>query len=547
MRPQESSQDSTQGPQASISDWIRWSKDPVSYASERLGIELTEDQQKIARAIVKNDRVAVRSGQKTGKSNLAAVLALWWIETRPDSIVIMTAASYRQVERVLWRELRRLVYRAGVIGRAEPFPQPAKKPETGLRYDDERLVIGFTADDENKMQGFSSPHLLYILDEASGIEEQMFGPIIGNTASSGKIIMFSNPTLNVGTFAEAFRKPDVWRLFHLSSWNTPNAISGKRVVPGLAERKWCEGRKKEWGEQDPRYQVRVLGNFPSESSNTVISLGVLEGALERFRSLLVKHGIAEPDEDNFVNVPELDNHTCRVDLAPLGGVNLKVGVDVAHFGDDKSEISCSREGAAYIEHEASGKPVTKYEPPIAFVAAQTQGWDTQQVAELVVRVVRTHRRHQEPVTINVDIIGYGAGVYDALSRMKLECEDGFWDFITIIGFNVSEKPQNEEDNVTKRDEMWFDGAAWLKSGALCPDKHVETQLLAPQYDIVAKGKRKVESKKEIKKRLNESTDGADSILMSVADSTVRPRAVPKAINTNVRLAVSGGHNASKGF
>jgi hypothetical protein len=222
---------------------------------------------------------------------------------------------------------------------------------------------------------------------------------------------------------------------------------------------------------------------------------------------------------------------------------------VAWFGDDRSEISVSRPAVELLPamDDLTGEMTSKVLPAVAFLAARCQGFDTQAVSDLVERVLRKHRRPQEPVTINVDTIGYGAGVYDALVRRKRDCNDGSWDFINICSFNVSESPVNDEDAVLKRDEMWFDGAKWLKTGALCPDGHLETQLLAPTYQIVAKGKRKVESKKEVKSRLGESTDGADSVLMSIASHIQRPRAVPESLNRNPLPESQWGMDQSRGF
>ena len=39
---------------------------------------------------------------------------------------------------------------------------------------------------------------------------------------------------------------------------------------------WVRDAKVNWGEDSPMYQIRVLGDFPSESEDTLISLKTIE-------------------------------------------------------------------------------------------------------------------------------------------------------------------------------------------------------------------------------------------------------------------------------
>ena len=51
-------------------------------------------------------------------------------------------------------------------------------------------------------------------------------------------------------------------------------------MPNLVTPKWVEDAKVNWGEDSPMYQIRVLGDFPSESEDTLISLKIIESAVE---------------------------------------------------------------------------------------------------------------------------------------------------------------------------------------------------------------------------------------------------------------------------
>src|SRR5439155_16514090 len=82
--------------------------DPVAWVGERLGEHLWSAQCEIAYAVRDHRRVAVRSAQDVGKSRIASRLACWWIDTHPvgDAFVVTTAPSFKQVQAVLWREMR---------------------------------------------------------------------------------------------------------------------------------------------------------------------------------------------------------------------------------------------------------------------------------------------------------------------------------------------------------------------------------------------------------------------------------------------------------
>src|SRR4051794_5852856 len=83
---------------------LKW-RDPVAYARDVLRTQTWSGQQTLLRSVATNPRVAIRSGHKIGKSTAFAILALWWVATRPRARVVLTAASYRQVEGILWKEI----------------------------------------------------------------------------------------------------------------------------------------------------------------------------------------------------------------------------------------------------------------------------------------------------------------------------------------------------------------------------------------------------------------------------------------------------------
>ena len=441
-------------PQAS---WEAYRDDPVGFFRDVLGLEPWTRQRDVLEAVLRYPRVVVRSGHKVGKSISAAGLALWWIATRPRSRVVLTSASYRQVRSILWRELRALYASASPPLGGELHAHP----DAGLVFPDGREIVGFSTTEPERMSGISGANLLFILDEASGIPEEIFQAIEGNRAGGARLVLFSNPTRTSGTFFEAFgTKREFWHPIHISSEETPNAHEGRVVIPGLATCDWIDEKRREWGETSPLYQVRVRGDFPSQAENAIIPLALVEDATARW---------AETAEEG----------------------QLVLGVDVARFGDDETVIFPVRGRRAL--------------PPVI-----ERKLDTVQVAGRVLEVARRLRADGERPIVRVDVIGVGAGVYDQLAQAPE---------VDVDAVNVAELPsgmENQERFALLRDQVWFGLAAWLKdSGAIPDDPKLAAELVAPTYTFDMRGRIKVETKDKIKERLGRSPDRADALGLAV--------------------------------
>ena len=82
---------------------IKYQSDPSLFCKEILGSDSHwEKQVEIMESVAKNKYTTVPSGHGIGKSFVAADICLWFLYTHLPSIVITTAPTFRQVERVLW-------------------------------------------------------------------------------------------------------------------------------------------------------------------------------------------------------------------------------------------------------------------------------------------------------------------------------------------------------------------------------------------------------------------------------------------------------------
>jgi phage terminase large subunit len=474
---------------------VEYADDPVGFIQGVLGFQLeftlpdgtvVDYQARLARDVSKHDRVTVRSGQKTGKTLLAVLLAIWWVCTRSGAQCVLTSSSDQQVKNVLWAELHnvnRVLRKRGI----NLLPDVPLDPATGIRWEDGRAIRGFATRKRENAAGISGPALFFILDEASGIESAIAEAFLGNATGGAKVLALSNPTESAGFFYETFTtRREFWHQVHLSCYDSPNYITGKRLFPGLAERKPVLEMIAAYGIKSPFVEVRVAGNFPTQVANAVIGLGQVEAARKRWG-----------------------------DVEPTG--ILELGVDVARFGDDDSVVVGRRGLVAYTPawiEEKHGFP------------AWANGYDSKEVAGLVLKVLRALSAPGERVRVKIDAAGgYGGAVADELREQKRDPKSETFtllEFVTIVEVQVAEASAEPENYPQLRDELWFNGRGWLNDGGtFSPDPRLESELVAPTYSMTRKGQMKVASKDEMKKLLpsGKSPDYADAFLLAIYDGT----------------------------
>jgi len=186
------------------------------------------------------------------------------------------------------------------------------------------------------------------------------------------------------------------------------------------------------------YQVRVLGDFPSEGEDTLISLRLIEDAVSKGpTNTRVVTVLREPQDT--VETPLIspgatrlssDKSTLRLSKLVLSPSNVggdhnnaisepqgsvEIGVDVARFGNDRSVI-CVRQGERVLSLEAFGRQ------------------DTMATVGRVVAVVERYAP-EEVGAVRVDVIGIGAGVVDRLRELGVA---------GVSAVNVSERARNPE-------------------------------------------------------------------------------------------------------
>ena len=440
------------------------SGDPVRWAKERCGIHLWSVQQEIAYSVAQNKRTAVQSAHGIGKSFLAAALAAWWVDTHDpaETMVVSTAPSLDQVHAILWEEIRGIHSRAGLSG-------VVQRTDRWLVGD--RLVgMGRKPPDHNEaaFSGIHRKYVLVILDEACGIPEWLWtGVETITTADTCRILAIGNPDDPSSHFKDVCtggRKSN-WVSFKISCFDSPN-FTGEDVPDSLRELltpiQWAEDRKTEWGETNPLYIAKVLGEFPTDNPMSVVRMS--------------------------------DTYACRLEQVRSKEELLPVelGVDVGGGGDDT--IIRERRGmrAGREWRETSDKPET--------------------ISRLLLHAINT----TGATAVKIDSIGIGHGLVGEMKNLK---EIGAHS-ARIYGVNVSEKATRPDIYFNLRSQLWWEVGrlaseqrAWDLSEMENADATV-AQMLEPRYELDLKGRIKVEPKDDIRKRLGRSPDNADALLLA---------------------------------
>lgn len=266
-------------------DLIRqWAADIPLYLKEQLqlkapiwsGQKLVVDA--IPRAIEEHKPLFVGSGHSMGKDFIGGCIANWGLDTMVPSKIILTGPTDRQVKHVMWAEtLAR--YNEKLIKYGKVF----ESPYIEVRKED-WFLMGFTTKESagsggGKFQGIRSAHnMIIIVTEAQSVEDGIKDQIDGILAGVERwlLLVLGNPTRRDGWFAKGLNDKRNNIVFNFSCLESPNYIQGKTIIPGLVGRAWVEDKRKRWGENDPRWHSRVLGQTPATSLNQMFPPDVMD-------------------------------------------------------------------------------------------------------------------------------------------------------------------------------------------------------------------------------------------------------------------------------
>ena len=439
-----------------------WRNNPAKWA-EAHGLFMWSKQIEVSRSVVEHQKTLVVTSNGVGKSRLSAMLVNWWVDTHPvdDTTVVTTATNWKQVRNVLWKEIPRVKADAGIGGKVNADATW----KMGDRQDP--IAFGMKPDDkdESGFQGVHDQYVLVIMDEAGGISKEIFTAADAITTNKfARILAIANPNDPSCYMAEVYKremrlKPEErsWNIIQFGAYDTPNftgEVVPVEVATRLVQVDWVEARKKEWGEDDPRFVARVLGEFPDVSDDGLFNMGRVMQSMEAYDT-------SEPDE----------------------GMPITIGVDVARYGSDSSVIVSNQGGYIRIHGRYQGLNG----PELA-----------RKVGELAVEM--------GAVEIRIDAIGVGASVLDSIYNFVPPT-------ISVVGIHGNAKSGDSTKWYNYRAAMYDQFAKAVADGRvyLPDDDELHNEIASIKYEYRGSALL-IESKENMRKRGIKSPDVLDAVI-----------------------------------
>lgn len=455
-----------------------WRKDIDLFAKDMFRFEADQWQKKGFEDVVNKNRVAIKSGQGVGKTAFTAVVVWWFISCFPFPKIICTAPTRQQLHDVLWAELAKWQQRSPLLKKLFKW---TKTYIYFIGQEERWFATARTATRPENMQGFHEDNLLFIVDEASGVQDDILQAIIGTlSGGNNKLIMLSNPTKRSGIFFDAFNS-DV----SMYARKTVNAEDVLRV-----SRENIDMLKRKFGEKSNVYRVRVLGEFPLEEDDVFITEDLIRGSIN-----------ARIPEDTQA---ALGINGYRQDPSKI--YRADIGCDVARFGDDRTCITYIINEVVKIYKKVNGKNTT---------------WTAGSILQLY-SYIRDFYGYDGVINVKVDDGGVGGGVVDQLRAAQER--DKYYEGMALRAINFGQPvghryyydtttymlgiirdlilPYDDEGN--KREPQLI----------LPDDDEMIAEFCCRKYEFMTGGKQKVESKKKMKERNLPSPDIADSIALT---------------------------------
>lgn len=138
-----------------------------------------------------------------------------------------------------------------------------------------------------------------------------------------------------------------------------------------------------------------------------------------------------------------------------------------------------------------------------------------------------------PSAIFVDKGGLGAGIYDQLQDLN----------IPVIGVMFGEAANDPELYLNKRAEMWWLMKDWFEDHPcrLPNDPQLISDVCSPQPVDNAKGRKQLESKKDMAKRQIRSPDGGDALALTFAEPVAMRVGSDSLATSSSGAATSAGY------
>lgn len=247
---------------------LYYADNPVDFVEDIIRAKPDSNQKAILNSVAQYPMTSVRSGHGIGKSAVESWLAIWFLTTRPFPKIPCTAPTQHQLWDILWAEIAKWLRSNPALSQELIWT----KEKVYMRgHPEEWFAVGRTASKPDALQGFHAEHVLYIIDEASGVRDEIFEPVLGALSTEGaKLVMCGNPTKITGFFYDSHHKSrELYNAMHIDGRDSSRV--DQQFIDTIIDM---------FGEDSDVFRVRVAGEFPKALPDSFIPMEWAERASE---------------------------------------------------------------------------------------------------------------------------------------------------------------------------------------------------------------------------------------------------------------------------
>lgn len=211
------------------------------------------------------NRISIVAYHGPGKTHFMGKAGHWWNFIQKGRIPC-TAPKLDQLKTRLWPEMRKITSNAIPL-----YRDLIKIDRTMIRWcgDEDWCMIAESASQPENLAGYHDEHLLFLVEEASGVDEIMWPVIEGALSTPGAVlVIIGNPTKTTGEFWASHNKRGTKELYYQIAITPEDS-------PRISK-DWVDGMIRKYGIHSPIVKCRVLGQFVDMEEGQLLDPNWLE-------------------------------------------------------------------------------------------------------------------------------------------------------------------------------------------------------------------------------------------------------------------------------
>lgn len=504
----------------------------VNFGQDFMGARFAETQKRILRSVNEHQRVLIISGNGVGKSYGVAILALAFLYTNTDSVVLGTSGSYGQFIDTMWGPMKSMAQDLkddhGLPGQIYSGNKPA------IEINSEWFFRVTSPRDPGELEGRHADDVLVIIEEA---DKEYITPEHFDSAGSSitdmndKMVAIANPPDDEANVVYEKAQQDRWHVIDFSSFESHNVQVdmgdvADEHIPGLVDLITIADDWEAWNDTD---WPETPDDWPGVNH---YKQKIQRGDMERSELIEMLRPGAPVARDAHKLEQSLDKKWYKRrlgDIPPAAAVIHRPFTlqDVRDAYERDPEITTPQPQAVGIDVARKGGDYNVVDGVHADVLRVYNRWNGTDHNQNE-RKIRSILDQWPDPDIAIDASPEGSGLADRLGA----------EYGGLTRFNAGEKAANSQTYFDKWSEALHAFGSFLDNGGSFSNSILREELLAAARVVETQEKYysnrnatvyKCTSKDAVKQKLGRSPDMLDAAIQAVWRNRVNP--TPNAISS----------------